>query len=74
MHVWVPIMRRLSWPRSGELFTRDGRAVSDAELHAEILDNAEADLEIARAAIERAIKSGLDLELARALYARGRED
>lgn len=60
--------------QSGELFMRDGPAVSDAELHAEILDNAEADLEIAHNAIERAIKSRLDLELARALYARGRED
>jgi len=62
-------MHRRRRQRSGELFTRDGRTVSDAELHAEILDNAEADLEIARAAIERAIENGYEPEMARALYA-----
>jgi hypothetical protein len=46
--------------------------VSDAELHAEILDNAEVDLEIARAAIERAIENGYEPEMARELYGRRR--
>lgn len=72
MHVRVPIMHRRRRQRSGELFTRDGPAVSDAELHAEILDNAEADLEIARAAIERAIENGYEPEMARELYGRRR--
>lgn len=58
--------------RSGELFTRDGPAVSDAELHAEILGNTEAGLEIARAAIERAIANGYKPEMARELYGRRR--
>lgn len=60
--------------RSGELFTRDGPAVSDAELHAEILDNAEADLEIARAAIERAIENGYEPDMARELYGHEERD
>lgn len=54
---------------SGELFTRDGHAMRDAELHIEILDNPEADQTIARHAIARAIENGLHPEMARKLYA-----
>lgn len=67
-------MPRRKWQRSDELFTRDGPAVSDAELHAEILDNTEADLEIARAAIERANANGYKPEMARELYGHEERD
>lgn len=61
-------MRRRRWQRSGELFTHDGRTVSDAELHAAILDDAQAGRAIAQRAIERAVNGGINAEMARQLY------
>lgn len=45
----------------------DGR-VTDEHLHAEILDNPEADRLIAREAIKRAVRRGLSRELAEQFY------
>lgn len=67
-------MRRRRSRHSGELVTRDGRTMTDAALHAEILDNPEADRIIARHAIERAIENGLHPEMARKLYVLERQD
>jgi hypothetical protein len=55
-------------PGSNEFFVMVDGKKEDAGLHAELLDNEEAERAIAAMAIERAIKDGLSREEAEQLY------